>query len=179
MEIIIDCIIGIDPGMSGGMAVWRPNDLAKTHKMPREIKLFDEFLKYQKSINGYILVIIEKVQPFWSDSKEENKGKQFRIQQMLGNYAQLKAVLETNSIPYIPISPITWQTYLRIRKKKEEKQVRKNRFKNIAQNQFPEIKVTLWNCDALLLVQFGRMKRKLDPGWIKERLPNNALQKLI
>ena len=68
---------------------------------------------------------------------------------------------------------------LQIREKKtEEKTERKNRYKDAAQHYYPEIKATLWNADAVLLMHFGRLKKQNDPKWIIQNLPSDIVRKL-
>ena len=47
---------------------------------------------------------------------------------------------------------------------------RKNRYKKVAQNLYPEVNVTLWNSDAILLMHFGRVVLLNDLKWVKENL---------
>ena len=178
-EITVECIIGIDPGASGGIAIFRPNEKTMAFKIPASIEKLNDFLKYQKEITPYCMAFIERVGTFWDDSKEENKGKQFRIQKLISQYAEIKSILTINKIPYIQVYPVTWQTYLRIKQSGEEKQARKNRFKRIAQKRYPEVSVTLWNSDALLLVEFGRSKLQFDVDWIIKQIPRTSLQTLL
>ena len=57
----IDCIIGIDPGAGGGLAIWRPNRKTEVKKMPADILELKQYLQYMTSICNPI-VFIEKVQ---------------------------------------------------------------------------------------------------------------------
>ena len=58
--MIIDCIIGIDPGASGGIVTWRPNEVAKAIKMPKDLNSLADYLKYIKSVS-HPLVFLEKL----------------------------------------------------------------------------------------------------------------------
>ena len=173
-EIIADIIIGIDPGKSGGIAVWRPDAVLKVYHIPESVVDIAKILNYYKSI-GKVLVFIEKVQLFMGDKD----GKQFRIQKMLEQYEQLKTIMQMSEIPFIPVHAMSWQTYLKVRKKGEEKPDRKRRYKEIAQHYYPEVKATMWNCDAILLVEFGRRKKKYEPDYIQKLLPDRVFNGLI
>lgn len=172
--LVADVIIGIDPGASGGIAVWRPNAVPVTVKIPKSINEIVKYLEYWKEV-GNVLVFLEKVQMFRSD----DQGKQFRINAMLAGYERLKNALEVAGIPFVPVHPMSWQSYLKLRKKGEFKKVRKERYKSVAQEWFPEVKVTLWNCDALLLVAFGLKKKRDEPEWIQGLLPGDVYWKLL
>ena len=76
---------------------------------------------------------------------------------------------------------MTWQTKLklRIRGEKVEKAERKRRYQEKAASCYPEIKVTLWNADALLLMHFGRWALVNDSKWVKANLPEREYQKLF
>lgn len=165
-----DCIIGIDPGANGGIATWRAGSVT-TIKMPKKLKDIMEYLQYIKSISEHPLIFLEKVQ-LRSDDVNDNPGKAFRIQQLLMAFQQLKDYIEITGVPYILVHPMSWQSYLKLRKQKEEKTERKNRYKAAAAYYYPTLKVTLWNADAILLMHFGRLKRQNEPEWIKKNIPS-------
>lgn len=175
-ELNFDTIIGIDPGANGGIAIWRPNEAVKTVKMPRDIKEITELMTYYREISRP-LVILEKVQ-LRSDDITANPGKAFRIQQLLMSFQQLKDYITIAGVPYVLVHPISWQSYLKLRKKNEEKTERKNRYKQAAAYYYPNIKTTLWNADALLLMHFGRVKMQQEPEWISASIPDSAKRKL-
>jgi predicted nuclease with RNAse H fold len=178
-DLVIETVIGIDPGASGGIAVWTPNTITKTVKMPKNILEMCEYLKYIQGIHKNPLAFLEKVQMFHSDSSSDNYGKQFGIGKLLEQAKEVKDALKILGIPYISVHPMTWQSYLHLRRKDDKsKQKRKNRYKEAAQNMFQDCKVTLWNSDALLLVEFGRRKINYDLNWIKENLPAPVLKSL-
>lgn len=174
MNLQFDCIIGIDPGSNGGIAVWRENQKVQTIKMPENLIDLREYLQYIKTIAKNPIVFLEKVQ-LRSDDIKDNPGKAFRIQQLLMSVQQLKDYITVEGIPYILVHPINWQSYLKLRKQKEDKTERKNRYKKVAAYYYPDIKPTLWNADAILLMQFGRLKQHKEPEWIKLNLPSEVI----
>lgn len=167
----IDCVIGIDPGSSGGMAVKRDGEYMKVYKMPKELKDLTELFNHYKDISDKVIVFIEKVQLRHDDM---GGGKAFRIQEMLMNFQRLKDLIEFAEIPYIQVHPMSWQSFLKLRRKGEEKPDRKNRYKSFAQTLYPEVRATLWNSDAMLLVRFGLKKIEIDENWIYENLPTRT-----
>lgn len=174
-------IIGIDPGSSGGIAIYSKSGLGCS-KMPMievrkngnkrrrtDVQKFAAMLTEQK--RDYTpIIFIEKVQAWLSDT--DKPGKRFNIQKMLANYETLLTVIRMSGIPMIVVPPRTWQRYLGLVKKGVEKSERKKIYQRAAQSYHLETKATLWNSDAICLVQFGRMKNKFDSEWIKEQLKN-------
>ena len=170
----VDCIVGIDVGAGGGITYWRPNAKAYAVKMPKSAKDVSELLDYIKQVSESPIVFIEKVQLRFDDIEE--RGKAFRIKAMLQNFEQLRAVLELSGIPYVMVHPMKWQNGLNLRLKgakvPETKTERKRRYKDIAQSLYPEIKATLWNADATLIMHFGRHILVADQRWVRENLPD-------
>ncbi len=175
-----DKVIGIDPGASGGIAVFSRSGIGCS-KMPvktikkggkkineTDVRELAEILREQT--NGYMaIVFIEKVQGWISDT-EDNPGKRFRIQKMLANYEALKTAIIMSGIDLVEVPPRTWQTYLALVVKGMEKKERKQMYLNAARNYYPTAKVALWNSDAICLVQFGRMKLQFDRKWVDQKL---------
>lgn len=162
------CVIGIDPGAAGGIAVWTEGNLTKVYKMPKNITDLRQLIQHFKAIHTTI-VFMEKVQLRPDDMI--TPGKAFRIQSMLRSYQKLKDMVEVEDVPLIEVHPMTWQSYLNLRIKREEKKDRKNRYKAAAQNYYPECNVTLWSADALLVMHFGRKKLSFDVKWMLENMP--------
>lgn len=187
METIkINCVIGIDPGSNGGIAVYQPGYNVKVYKMPKDIADLRDLLMYYAGIAKPI-VFLEKlsVRPddikIDSGNRAANMGKLFRIQNMMANFEHLKALIETSGIPYVLVHPLSWQTKLKLRVRgvHEEKADRKRRYKEVAAQYYPGVDVTLWNADALLLMHFGRWALVNEPKWVKANLPEREYQKLF
>lgn len=171
----INCVIGIDPGSNGGITIWRKGSLAKAVKMPKTLEELQAYLEYYKDI-ATPLVFLEKMSVRFSDM--DNKGKIFRIQKLMENYANLKATITLSGLPYVLVHPMKWQCGLKLRKiaqgVKEEKSERKKRFRDAAQKLYPEIKATLWNADATLIMQYGRYILESDPHWVVSNIPSSV-----
>lgn len=183
-KIKINCVIGIDPGANGGLAVYIPDCKTKAVKMPSDIADLRDFLGYYKE-NYQPIVFIEKLSVRPDDIAAEkgktNLGKLYRIQKMLANYEHLKAIIEAIGIPYVMVHPASWQSKLKLRKPglKEERADRKRRYQGIAAKAYPEVKVSLWGADALLIMHFGRWALVNDQKWIKANLPDREYDKLF
>ena len=168
----IDCVIGIDPGINGCIAVWRPNKQLQTIKMHIDLSDLRGYLHYIKEISKSPIVFLEKVQ-LRADDVKDNPGKAFRIQQLLIAFQRLKDYIEVEGIPYVLMHPISWQNTLKLRTQREEtKTDRKNRYKQAAEHYYPGLTATLWNADAVLIMHAGRYKLKKEPNWVLANLPN-------
>jgi len=189
-RINVDCIIGIDPGAAGGLAVHIPcydgRILRSTHvaKMPKDVRDLADFFAYYKE-NYNPIVFLEKLSVRPDDVAVEggkpNMGKIYRVQKMMANFEHLKALIETAGIPYVMVAPMTWQTRLKLRQfgVKMEKAERKKKYAEQAAKWYPEIKVTLWNADALCIMHFGLYALANEQKWVKEQLPEREYQKLF
>lgn len=178
-KLIIDCIIGIDPGKSGGITIWRPNHNTETIKMPDDILDLKQWFEHMKSISSPI-IFIEKVQ-LRSDDITDNPGKVFRVQKMLSEFEKLKTIISLQEIPFVLVHPQKWQNELKLRIKgsREEKKDRKKRYKDIAGNLYKDITPTLWNADATLIMHFGRYILRNNPSWVLQNLPTQIHNKLF
>ncbi|MFA5298321.1 MAG: hypothetical protein WC389_08965 [Lutibacter sp.] len=172
-ETLFDTIIGIDPGMNGAIAFWKPGQLTKTYKMPSEPTDMVLILKVIKERADNPLCFIE----YQGLQGRDIGGRQFGIVKMLKNFERLKTTMSLSGIQFIEVHSRTWQGKLNLRiKEAEDKRDRKNRYKKMAKNLFPECKVTLTNCDALLLVQFGRWVFAYDKKYLESKIPIEHLK---
>ncbi len=170
-------IIGIDPGASGAITYAQVEDnklsmIPKVFKMP---KTFEEMNHLFMDISGDLdrcLCFIEKVNMRPSDMAG---GRAFGMMKLMKNFERLKDAMRINKIGFIEVHPTTWQNYLKLKLPKgtkEEKKDRKNRYKDVAQTHYPEIRATLNNCDALLLLSFGMKKLQQDREYIMQNIPD-------
>lgn len=165
----IDCIIGIDPGKTGGVAVWRPNHKTELIKMPDDLMELRQWFDYMKTICRP-LVFVEKVQ-LRPDDITDNPGKAFRVQKLLSDFEKLKMIIAMCDIPFVLVHPLKWQNGLKLRVKGEEKPERKKRYQRVAADYYPDVRATLWNADAIMIMHFGRYILHNDPRWVLENLP--------
>lgn len=145
-------IIGIDPGKGGSIAV-KSDKTTVAYKMPQtERDLFDR-LKEIKEVAGSreIVCYLEKVHAMPGEGVKS-------VWTFSGNYHSLRMALIALFIPFYDITPMEWQKTLSVRKKNKSvtKTQHKNNLKAKAQQLYPEIKVTLYNADALLLCEYGK-----------------------
>lgn len=185
-KIQINCVIGVDPGSNGGLAVFVPGQLVKVVKMPKDITELRDFFAYYVE-NYKPIVFLEKLSVRPDDVAVQGDraamGKMFRIQKLMANYEHLKATIEMAGVPYVMVHPLSWQTKLKLRQRKpgytENKADRKRHYKETAKSLYPSVDVSLWNADALLIMTFGRWALKNEPKWVKANLPEREYQKLF
>lgn len=169
-----DCIIGIDPGAAGGIAVYLPGRKVQAVKMPKNLRDLRDFFGHLVE-NYHPLAFLEKLSVRPDDVTAEGG----QAKKMIANYEQLKAMLEAAELPYVMVHPMSWQSRLGIRVKGEEKPERKRRYKAIAGDMYPEVKITMWNADALLIMHFGRIAVEIDQRWLKANLPDAEQKKIF
>ena len=178
------CLIGIDCGANGGIAIKTPNNDKSVVRMPQDIRDLRDILQHYAD-NYQTLVIVEKlsVRTDDIDLSAENKkaamGKLFRIQKMIANFEHIKAIIEACGLPYVLVHSYSWQTKLGLRIKGEEKHARKLRYREIAQEHNPDIRVTLWNSDALLILEFGEFALCNQEKWVRAQLPEREQYKVF
>lgn len=175
-----DKIMGIDPGIGGGIAIYTKNGLVAT-KMPSysvmrsngkkknetDINKLGEIFEQQKE-NYNPIVFIELVQA-WTGT--DDPARQYQIGRMLANYEALKTTITLSGIDFIEVMPQQWQSFLNLKVKGESKNDRKRRYVRFAASKYPEAKATLWSSDAICLVEFGRRKLSFDKDWVADMLP--------
>ena len=163
-----DYVIGIDPGMNGGMAAFNSNK-TMVRKNSRELEgMIDTFLDFRE-LGKNPFVVIEIVQH--NNRDFDIPGKFYGMQKLFNHYHLLMNAVKYMGIPFLGVHPVTWQKELHLRKKgKEDDKERKNRYKDAAQAAFKDVKVTLWNSDALLLAAYGAKKFTNQREWLLNKL---------
>lgn len=137
--------IGIDPGVSGAITVLNEDGkVVALTKMPQTMGELLFFL--QQFTDNDTTCYLEKVHARPGDGA----ASMFKFGQGFG---WLQMALLAARVKTIEVLPNTWMRGLGIKSKKkdETKTAYKNRLKFVAEQLFPEQRVTLWNADALLI----------------------------
>lgn len=133
--------MGIDPGSNGGIVTWRPNHNITAIKMPEDINDIRDYLNHLKTICSPI-VFLEKLSVRPDDitpgADGVNMGKLYRIQKMMANFEQLKAIISVCDIPFVMAHPMKWQNELKLRAKISRKR-RKRASENADTKRLPGI----------------------------------------
>lgn len=147
--------IGIDPGVSGGIAVLdaRPGKVIATYKMPETpADLLDLLKEYDPRVLGEpVRAMLERVNAgVFGQGKAGRMGvtSAFTFGRGVG---YLQMALLAAYIPTDEVSPVKWQNALGCRTGGD-----KNVSKARAQQLFSTIKITHATADALLLAEYGR-----------------------
>ena len=141
-------IIGIDPGASGGVAVYDEDEhILFTHKCPDNTKAMTAIINSAKARSWIddqkLICAIEKVHAFPTDAR--SSAFKFGM-----NFGKWLGILGSLNVPTMEVTPQTWMKgFQPLPKIKKE---RKNELKRIASEMFPENKITLSTSDATLIV---------------------------
>jgi len=140
-------IIGIDPGASGGVAVYDEDEHALyTHKCPDNTKAMAAIINSAKARSWIddqqLMCAIEKVHAFPTDAR--SSAFKFGV-----NFGKWLGILGSLNVPTIEVTPQSWmKDFQPLPKIKRD---RKNELKRIASEMFPENKITLSTSDAALI----------------------------
>lgn len=141
--------IGIDPGASGAIAAIYPDGNSFTVEYDSLIKSRD-ILRCLKNKTVKILCVVELVGGYIGTPQPGSR--MFSFGRNFGNWEGLLSALQ---IQYILIRPQEWQKSIQGLSGLKGPE-RKRALRDYAAQQFPSIKVTLANADALLLAQWAK-----------------------
>lgn len=168
------CLIAIDPGWSGGIA-WLLDDghdvEIRAIKMPEtEQDLFDALADIETQAmlrcNGNLHAITEQVNAFSGQGVKA-------VWNFSANYHLCRMALVAIGARRLFVPPATWQKAMGLvrklpkkvkdmtqKEKNDHKREKKNRSKELAQELFPEFKITHATAEALLLLEYLRRTAK-------------------
>ena len=140
-------IIAIDPGSGGALAfITDASGYSEAYKCPSTTR--EMFSVYNHCVSACYIdglkptVVVEKVWAFPTDAR--SNAFNFGV-----NYGKWLGIISSSNIKPILVTPKKWQKAYQPLSK--DKPSRKRELKQIASEMFPEIRVTLYNCDALLI----------------------------
>jgi hypothetical protein len=139
--------IGIDPGLSGGIAFVPETGTPWAHKMPETDRDLLDLLSDNISLHT-ATALLELVH----SSPQMGVKSAFTFGE---GYGRLQAVLTALRVPYERVRPQAWQKAMGCLTKGD-----KNVSKRRAQELFPTLKVTHATADALLIAEFNRRTAK-------------------
>ena len=150
VEINDNVYIGIDPGVSGGIACITCEELF-TVKCPETIAdMNDKVEAIAKLVahTGYkAYAVIESVHSM----PGQGVVSTFKFGM---NYGMWLGILSANKISYTQATPQKWMKWLGSMPK--DKKARKNHIKHLAQQRYPDTKITLATSDAVMLAEYCR-----------------------
>ena len=147
-------IIAIDPGASGGIAIW-DKGIKSIHKCPKDVEKMADIVN--NSVNGSwingdgkAVAYIEQVHAFPTDAR----SSAFKFGT---NYGKWLGILGAKKIKTILVSPQKWMKYYQKKfnfKLPKNKTERKRRLKELAA-EYTDKTVTLYSSDAILIAMYG------------------------
>jgi hypothetical protein len=150
--------LGIDPGVSGGIAfIDGPNH--KAFKMPDTERDLWELFDYLRGLCTHeSIAYIERLGNMPRDENGKARQSPTTMFKMGTSYGGLRMAIVGNAIPMEEIAATKWQAHFGLTRtdKNESSTDKKNRHKAKAQMLFPALKVTLATCDAILIAEYAR-----------------------
>jgi crossover junction endodeoxyribonuclease RuvC len=148
-------ILGIDPGVSGGIAaIDECGRVYLAARMPATERDLLDLLRGTAVAGGRLVEQRRAVLEFVRASPQMGVVSAFTFGR---NYGALRMALIAAGIPFDELSPAKWQPGVGLAYPKDATQVlRKNLSKRRAQELFPDATVTHAIADALLLAEHGR-----------------------
>ena len=140
--------IGLDPGKSGGVAFILENSLY-TFKCPSTVHDMVEEINFCNKLGPEyeIFAVVEKVWSF--------PGQGVRSVFTFGeNYGTWLGILAALKIPHKLVPPKKWMSHFGSFPK--DKRKRKNFIKSLAQQLYPNSKITLSTSDAVMLAVYAK-----------------------
>jgi crossover junction endodeoxyribonuclease RuvC len=143
--------IGIDPGKNGAVAVLSPSGAYTETFEDESVGNVLSTIIRQASIDGYpVECFVEAVHSF----PGQGVASAFSFGRAFG---EIIGALDALKAPYRLIQPQAWQKGITaLPKKKDGATAHKRALKQEAQRRFPDANITLKNCDALLIADYGR-----------------------
>ena len=142
-------VIGIDPGKSGGVAIINETNIIAKNTPEEATGMADIIRVAQNSSyieNEKLKVVIENVHAFPTDGR----SSAFKFG---ANFGTWLGILGAYNLPYEKVTPRKWmESYAPLPKIKKD---RKKMLKQIAQDMFPDIRVTYKTSDAILIAVWG------------------------
>lgn len=181
--------IGVDPGVNGGIAVVDETAAAvRVWKMPDTnrdmVVIFDEIKELgecramvEKIVAAPRSMVTEKCLRCghtWSTSKARNSPKSMLVQGT--NYGLILGGLIAANIPTEHVTASVWQRRFSLIFSRDQNLTitqKKNKHKQCAQYLFPEIKITHYVSDALLIADYCRQVNMKAPR-VLEEMPSDA-----
>jgi hypothetical protein len=153
-------VIGIDPGASGAIVTITETRQVFAIKMPNTYIGILNSIKNIKEGRENLIAYIERVGSFPSDKEDD---RFMRMDALIKNQAAFIMALISEAVPFVVVSPVTWQKHHGLQNKKNEKlsyQLKKNRNRDLAEKYYPGI--NKYAADALLIAVFGLENSQSD-----------------
>ena len=143
--------LGIDPGKSGGISIIYSKTEYNAYKCPKDTHQMASLIREISNncaIESYSLeCFIENVHAFPTDAR----SRAFAFGK---NFGMWLGILASNSVKPILVTPSKWQKHFGPLPKIKKDRI--NKIKEIAKSIFPDIRMTLYVADAMLIALYGK-----------------------
>ena len=171
VEPIAPAFMGIDPGVSGGIAVIEGDGQVSLYTADKltlrdRWRIINRYCSFDFAVvekpPGFVPILTDKASA--SGERGAAYGSPGYHMQKLGqSFGEYVMALTAASIPFEEKMPQAWQKEFGLKKEKGESQSKwKNRIKAIAERKFPKAGVTLATCDALLIALYARLLKEKE-----------------
>ena len=149
------CVLGIDPGASGGLAGWSPDLGVTVHPFRSELEFLEDLESYPRNS----VVFIEDLPRYVPGGTSAtswfklgyNAGFEMGVCRAFGLSVRL-------------VKPTEWQKGVPGLKPKMGYTARKRALRDEAARRYPNVKVTHAVADALLIMDYGRARAREGVG---------------
>lgn len=152
-------VVGIDPGVSGGIAVLYDDGRVETFNMPDGAEAITKLLWKFQELPAQFAIFIEQIPKYCGAARFAERaimGSSLAV--LYGNYQFCCGVLHGMGIPPRLLAPLRWQNLAACRNRERlDGPTWKRKLKARAQELFPDVRVTLSTADALLIAYAGRL----------------------
>jgi hypothetical protein len=149
-------LVGVDPGLSGSVVWWASWEASRiiSHPMGASAtELLEMTTEWDPMyVDSHKVVYIEEVSGF--AGRPQPGSRMFKFGRNFGN---LEMLFVKEEFEIRRVRPQTWQKHFSLLSRKgEEKPAHKKRLCALARELYPKVKVTMLNCDALLILRYGK-----------------------
>lgn len=150
-------ICGIDPGLSGGIAL-----LDGRSKLTRDVPIGTYKMP---ATEAEVMVLMEEFAPHirmaFLEAVHSFPGQGIASAFTFGKgYGFLRGVMVALKVPFVDVSPMKWKKALGLHFTADDsKKDKKNGSKQLAQQWWPDVKVTHGTAECLLIAEYGRRQQ--------------------
>lgn len=150
-------LIAIDPGATGGIATMNTHDgRVVVIKMPDTPKDILELFGGLGCMDGQVKAVMEGISSgvFLHSGQGGAAQKAASMCKLHRHCGHVEMALIATGIPFESVSPQKWQKSMGALPK--DLAARKRKIKDLMQRKHPNVKVTLWNADALGILEWAK-----------------------
>jgi hypothetical protein len=152
-----DLLIGIDPGVGGGIAVLDPETGFRHSTIPKDDEtLLGTLLDMKNRPWPRSYAYLEQVTGYIAGAPRTGSS----MFTFGGSFARLKLALTASNIPYVLVPPRTWQSALNLGSPKDHPSHSKwkSYLSGVAKNLWGDPSITLKTADAALILWYASKK---------------------